>query len=309
MRYILKTEINTTGNKIFSKKRQGKSFVYLVKDELGNTQTVDKTWIVNNASFIVNLGISGENLYPKEIKKSKPASVRVERVKSYELNPLEFELFKIARTYSVSPTELFNTLNNASYYLNNRLTIMIPAFYNGLVDNIFLLNEYYVNYVSGKCNVIKRNFNSEELKKIEGVIAFSYAGIEENIFDEIVEKIEKLSDSEALQKLKESTSVKALEAKVWTTLSEEKAIFTTLPEGYFATGISAEVDKMLYMGKHILFGLKLDYASLQFCRKHFNLEALNSKLSGLIADKIIKINLKNGVYDDVLKNTKIKVSH
>ena len=96
MRFILKTEINGAGNKVFSKKRQGKSFVYLAKDELGNVQTVDKAWVVKNASSIVNMGISGENIYPKEIKKSNPASVKVERVKSYELNPLEFELFKIA---------------------------------------------------------------------------------------------------------------------------------------------------------------------------------------------------------------------
>ena len=309
MRYILKTELNSAGNKVFSKKRQGKSFVYLAKDETGKTQTVDKNWIVKNAASIVNVGVSGENIYPKELKKSKPASVRVERIKSYALNPLEYELFKIARNHSVVPTELFYSLNDASYSLNNSLAIMIPAFYHNLVDNVFLLTDYYEKYLSGKCKVVKRDFTAEELGKIETIIAFSYAGIEDNIFDEMSENIKSLNDIEEVHKLKATISTKALELKILRTITDDMRIFASLPEKYFDFDISDAVTRMLYVGKCILFNADVDYDNLKFCRKHFNAEELNRQISGLIVDKIIKINMKNGVYDEVLKNTKIKVSH
>lgn len=69
MKYLLKTEINGSGNKVFSKQRNGKIFVYLAKDENGNIGQVDKNWILRNQSNIVNLGVSGEKIYPTEIKK------------------------------------------------------------------------------------------------------------------------------------------------------------------------------------------------------------------------------------------------
>ena len=69
MKYILKTEVNGNGNKVFSKQRNGKVFVYLAKDENGNIGKVDKNWILKNQDNIVNLGVSGDNIYPTEIKK------------------------------------------------------------------------------------------------------------------------------------------------------------------------------------------------------------------------------------------------
>ena len=69
MKYILKTEVNGSGNKVFSKQRNGKVFVYLAKDENGNIGQVDKNWILRNQANIVNLGVSGDNIYPTEIKK------------------------------------------------------------------------------------------------------------------------------------------------------------------------------------------------------------------------------------------------
>lgn len=69
MKYLLKTEVNGSGNKVFSKQRNGKVFVYLAKDENGNIGQVDKNWILRNQANIVNLGVSGDNIYPTEIKK------------------------------------------------------------------------------------------------------------------------------------------------------------------------------------------------------------------------------------------------
>lgn len=70
MKYILKTEVNGNGNKVFSKQRNGKIFLYAAQDENGNFAPVDKEWILRNKANIVNLGISGTNIYPTEVKKT-----------------------------------------------------------------------------------------------------------------------------------------------------------------------------------------------------------------------------------------------
>lgn len=63
MKYILKTEFN--GKWSFSKQRNGKSFIYLAKDENGIIATVDKDWILKNQKTIVNLGVDKNNgIYP-----------------------------------------------------------------------------------------------------------------------------------------------------------------------------------------------------------------------------------------------------
>lgn len=70
MKYMLKTEVNENGNLVFSKQRNGKSFIYLAKDETGVTATVDKDWILQNQKNIVNLGVSNDSIYPVEVEKS-----------------------------------------------------------------------------------------------------------------------------------------------------------------------------------------------------------------------------------------------
>lgn len=62
MKYVLKTEINANGNKVFSKERRGQQFIYLAKDENGNVGKVDKVWILRNKANIINLAVSGDTL-------------------------------------------------------------------------------------------------------------------------------------------------------------------------------------------------------------------------------------------------------
>lgn len=72
MRYVLKTEVNAKGNKVFSKVRMGKEFIYLAKAEDGSIGEVDKDWVLSNQKNIVNLGVSGDNIYPvTELDKRK----------------------------------------------------------------------------------------------------------------------------------------------------------------------------------------------------------------------------------------------
>ena len=72
MRYVLKTEVNDKGNKVFSKVRRGKGFIYLAKAEDGKIGEVNKDWILLNQKNIVNLGVSGDNIYPvAELDKRK----------------------------------------------------------------------------------------------------------------------------------------------------------------------------------------------------------------------------------------------
>ena len=73
MKYILKTEVNAKGNKVFSKERNGKGFLYLAKNETGVVIKVDKKWILNNQIDILNLGVSEDNaIYPAtDLRKRK----------------------------------------------------------------------------------------------------------------------------------------------------------------------------------------------------------------------------------------------
>jgi len=72
MRFVLKTEVNAKGNKVFSKVRMGKEFIYLAKAEDGSIGEVDKDWVLSNQKNIVNLGVSGDNIYPvTELDKRK----------------------------------------------------------------------------------------------------------------------------------------------------------------------------------------------------------------------------------------------
>lgn len=69
MKYILKTEVNENGNLVFSKKRSGKDYIYLAKDENGNVGQVLKSWIIQNQEEIENVRVSGDSIYAVDKKK------------------------------------------------------------------------------------------------------------------------------------------------------------------------------------------------------------------------------------------------
>lgn len=69
MKYILKTEVNENGNLVFSKKRVGKDYIYLAKDENGNIGQVLKSWIIQHQNEIENVRVSGDSIYAVDKKK------------------------------------------------------------------------------------------------------------------------------------------------------------------------------------------------------------------------------------------------
>ena len=72
MKYILMTEINDSGNKVFSKKRIGKGFLYIVVDENKKKIEVEKDWVLFNKDNIVNLGVDkNDGIYPIDIDKAE----------------------------------------------------------------------------------------------------------------------------------------------------------------------------------------------------------------------------------------------
>ena len=78
MRFKIETEINESGNRVFKKYRIGKNFAYEVKAENGESFPADKNWILQNQKSIVNLGVSGDKIYPVDMpgeKKSNGALV------------------------------------------------------------------------------------------------------------------------------------------------------------------------------------------------------------------------------------------
>lgn len=71
---MLGTEINSSGNKVFRKYRIGKSFAYEVRAENGEVFPVDKEWILKNQKSILNLGVSGDKIYPLDVPSEKKSN-------------------------------------------------------------------------------------------------------------------------------------------------------------------------------------------------------------------------------------------
>ena len=71
MRYKLKTVKNEKNKKVFAREKRGTKIVYLAKSEAGEVGEVDKNWILKNKENIINLGVSGTNIYPVVNKDEK----------------------------------------------------------------------------------------------------------------------------------------------------------------------------------------------------------------------------------------------
>lgn len=61
MKYLLKTNVNESGNTIISKEKRNGKNVYLVMNENKETQIVDKEWLIKHKDYVVNLTVSADN--------------------------------------------------------------------------------------------------------------------------------------------------------------------------------------------------------------------------------------------------------
>lgn len=86
--YMLKVMKNEKGNEVFAKERQGKGFVYLAKSEDGKIGTVSKDWILKHQKQIVNLGVSGDSIYPVSADKLVKCSLCGEKHKKSTMTPV-----------------------------------------------------------------------------------------------------------------------------------------------------------------------------------------------------------------------------
>lgn len=68
MLFILLTETNSNGNLVFTKRKQGSEYVYYAKAETGEIWDVSKTWILGHTTNILNVGVSGDTIYPLKPK-------------------------------------------------------------------------------------------------------------------------------------------------------------------------------------------------------------------------------------------------
>lgn len=68
MSYILHTTINARGNKVFLKQKVDGAWCYIVQQQNGPDFNVYKDWIMEHSNEILNLGISGDKIYPVEPK-------------------------------------------------------------------------------------------------------------------------------------------------------------------------------------------------------------------------------------------------
>lgn len=94
MKYILMTEINDSGNKVFSKKRIGKGFLYIAVDENKKKIEVEKDWVLFNKDNIVNLGVDkNDGIYPIDIEKAE------KEIKSEEKSTPSYSVKVTVMTY------------------------------------------------------------------------------------------------------------------------------------------------------------------------------------------------------------------
>ncbi len=72
MKYIAKTTKENGVEKLITTRspRDRRKKFYLLIDENGENKFVDKQWLINGLSDVVNLGLSGSNFYIKQISKS-----------------------------------------------------------------------------------------------------------------------------------------------------------------------------------------------------------------------------------------------
>lgn len=167
MKYILKTEVNESGNLVFSKQRNGKSFIYLAKDETGATATVDKDWILQNQKNIVNLGVSNDSIYPVEVEKSSVVN---------EGNTIRIKHFKYGDKRSV--LEVYSTVTDKGQFDGNIEGIKLVA--NGNVVSI--LKNFYYGTSDDSCGSVLFELNSP--KKIRH---YTYRTSWDKICDELKE--------------------------------------------------------------------------------------------------------------------------
>ena len=85
---MLKAIKNQNGNEVFAKERRGKNFVYLAKSEDGKVGTVTKNWILKHKNEIVNLGVSGDSIYPVSADKLVKCSICGEKHKKSTMTPV-----------------------------------------------------------------------------------------------------------------------------------------------------------------------------------------------------------------------------
>lgn len=86
MKYKIKTKIENGIEKVDARShsQDKRKMVYLVMDEKGQTQEVDKKWLVAHIDNIVNLGLSGNSLYLKVVKSKKADESKKVEIKKDE---------------------------------------------------------------------------------------------------------------------------------------------------------------------------------------------------------------------------------
>lgn len=62
MEFVIKTEINKFGHRVFSKIRKGKLLYYIIKGADGKIHHVDKSWVVKNSDDFVNVAFNANNV-------------------------------------------------------------------------------------------------------------------------------------------------------------------------------------------------------------------------------------------------------
>lgn len=81
MIYFLKTETDQNGELSFTKIQEGIEYIYFAETMIGEEKEVTKNWIMLHAEDILNLGISGDTIYPIE-PRQLPDDVRAEEEKN-----------------------------------------------------------------------------------------------------------------------------------------------------------------------------------------------------------------------------------
>lgn len=166
MKYLLKTEVNGSGNKVFSKMRQGKGYIYLAKDENGNIGQVDKHWILRNQSNIVNLGVSGDSIYPVDIENKQKKDIVEEAAEILKEYYQTLQSCYLGVKLDGNEIEVIEGNDAGNIYIEHSFganAFDLEEVHNRLYSMAYEDNDIYEDFLVEKCNNVSRGSDIYDL--------------------------------------------------------------------------------------------------------------------------------------------------
>ena len=233
MKFRLQTEVNSSGNLVFSKERYGKGFMYLAFDKNGNSQPVTKDWIIQNKEEIENVRVSGDTIAAVQTKK---------KIEDFgeKIGGAKKDFFT-NRKISISALNQLSLTEREKFLTKSKLwpSIDVEEMLNNGFDKTMI---YYIRLIR-KYMPTKPTYTSKDFDNVKKT---------QEIFIEFYEAIQS-----ATYKYKSRKDLADLKEKVFEVLLQNRYI---KPNCYGGYNIAYEAQYLI--SKKFLETLRMDYPKL-----------------------------------------------